>query len=234
MLLFFIFAFIFLTVTDAAATDYWDKQQREHFARQKPFLNITKISQSDFFLFKKRIEAPEGFYPYPAEMTEMAQFLSQWQVLDPTSPDYGGMIEAESGQLGDVIQTDNTQEAIVVWCQYTAFTGDSITHRQNIDAAWDYIMNFPAYDEEGDPGDDYYRDHNCAWALWGEQWFRWVYSDTTYKWYADSCAQYMMEHRLFLATTAPSLNAFVTGWMAGNLYWYGEQNSSQAYMDSAL
>ena len=168
-LLFFIFTFLFLTTNNVTATDFWTKQQREQFTRQKPFLNITKISQSDFFDFKKSVEGLEGFYPYPAEMTEIAQFLSQWQMLDPTSPDYGGMIEAESGQLGNVIQTDNTQEAIVVWCQYADFTADSSTYRQNIDAAWDYIMNYPAYDEEGDPGDEYYRNHNCAWALWGEQ-----------------------------------------------------------------
>ena len=52
-------------------------------------------------------------YNYFFEMKQIASFLAGWQMEDPGSPDYGGMIEAEAGDLADVIQTDNTLEAII-------------------------------------------------------------------------------------------------------------------------
>ena len=166
-------------------------------------------------------------------LKQIAQFMANWQVSDPNSPDFGGMIEAESGGLGGVIQTDNTQEAIVVWSQYGYITGDTTTYSQNIDAAWQYIMNYPAYNEEGG-SDEYYRDHNCAWATWGVQWYEMVYNDTTYRWYGDSCAVYMAEHPLIVFTPGTNRNAFVMGWMAGNLYHYANYRNNTAFKDSSL
>ena len=217
------------------STEYWSPERRNAFEQQKAFLRIGL----DFALSQPHFPAPtcSGVLPnfsYPAEFLQIAQFLSQWQVLDPTSPDYGGMIEAESGALGNVIQTDNTQEAIVVWCQYANLTGDTSTYRNNIDAAWTYIMNYPAYAEEGSTGDDYYRDHNCAWALWGAAWYQTVYSDSSYRWYADSCAGYIVRHQLPVFTPGSNLNAFVMGWMAGNLYRYGRWTGNTSWNDSAV
>jgi len=234
-ILFFSLTFFYFYSLSLIATEYWTPQQLREFESAKKTLNIRAIPPTieEELKFKYRLEKGWSF-SYPAEFVQIAHFLAQWQVTDPTSPDYGGMIEAEGGQLGNVIQTDNTQEAIVVWCQYGTLTGDTATFRPNIDAAWIYIMNYPAYNEEGSTGSDYYRDHNCAWALWGVEWYETVYQDTSYRWYADSCANYMTTHQLYVFDPESNLNAFVMGWMAGNLYHYGQWRGNTAWMDSAL
>ena len=66
-----------------------------------------------------------GPFNYLREFVQMTDFLAAWQVLDPASDDYGGMIEAESGALGGVIQTDNTLEAIWCWSRFKEFSGRS-------------------------------------------------------------------------------------------------------------
>ncbi|GAB4376336.1 MAG: hypothetical protein Kow0042_22570 [Calditrichia bacterium] len=222
--------FIFL-INSLLATEYWTPQQIITFEQNKSQMEIYRCFTSPFpaVSLSGRVN-----FSYPAEFLQIAHFLSQWQVLDPTSPDFGGMIEAESGQLGNVIQTDNTQEAIVVWCQYADLTGDTSTYRPNIDAAWVYIMNYPAYNEEGSVGDDYYRNHNCAWAVWGVEWYETVYQDSSFRWYADSCANYMAKHQMVVYNPESNLNAFVMGWMAGNLYHYGKWRMNPVWVDSAL
>ena len=117
-------------------------------------------------------------------------FIVTMQVADTASAYYGGMREGE--HLMTVIQTDNTSESIWMWSHYYDLTGIDSYH-DNIDAAWEYCMNFPAYDEEGDdsPISGYYRRYNCSWALRAEMEFRRVYGDTTYKAYAESCASYL-------------------------------------------
>jgi len=158
-------------------------------------------------------------FNYLYEFAQIAQFCVDWQLDDPDSAEHGGMIEAESGDLWDVIQTDNTQEAIWVWCRYGELTGDTARFRENIEKAWFYCENFPAWKEEGNMGDDYYRDHNCAWGVAAEQRYRAVYGDDSYEWYRDSCADYMMHHPLNILTkTTASSPAGVrdgcipTGW----------------------
>jgi len=229
--LFFVLVFIFNTT----ATEFWTKAQFIQFESEKSQMRIKSISASFFrSLQTQPMQLEKTHFPYIAEFLQIAQFMAQWQVTDTSSADFGGMIEAESGDLGDVIQTDNTQEAIVVWCQYAKLTGDTSTYRNNIADAWTYIMNFPAYDEEGDPGDHYYRDHNCAWALWGNYWYETIYSDTSYRWYSDSCATFMANHQLDVFDPTSSRNAFVMGWMAGNLYDYSKWRSNSTWTNAAV
>lgn len=209
------------------ASDYWSPEQLKTFESTK------RRAVHPAYV---RPYPSSGFpqFSYPAEFYQIAEFLSLWQVSDPSSPDYGGMIEAEAGPLGDVIQTDNTQEAIVVWCKYAQISEDSLTFKPNIDAAWVYVMNYPAYNEEGSPGDDYYRNHNCAWGVWANMLYETVYGDQQYRWYADSCANYMAKHQMQVFTPNSNLNAFVMGWMAGNLYQYALYRNNAAWKDSAL
>ncbi len=157
------------------------------------------------------------------EYVQICGFLASMQEDNPLDPDFGGMHEGETPELWAIVETDNTQEAIRVWSAYGLLSGDPETYRENISAAWAYTMNYPAYSEEGTDS-DYYRVHNCGWALVAESRYRQVYGDSSYLWYADSCAAYIETHRLAY-TGVPSfyttLHPLVEGWAAGTLYDYG-------------
>ena len=169
-------------------------------------------------------------FNYLYEFAQIAQFCAEWQLDEADSADHGGMIEAETGPLRPVIQTDNTLEAIWVWARYGEFTGDTARFRENIDKAWFYCNNFPAWQEEGEPGAHYYRNHNCAWGVAAEQRYRAVYADDAYRWYADSCAEFMKFHPMNIWNM---VNRFVTGWCAGWLYSYGVEREDGEARDSA-
>jgi hypothetical protein len=186
----------------------------------------------------RSVAPPTFFYTYdPLTRFEMcADFIVTMQVSDTSVIAYGGMREGE--HMLNVIQTDNTSEAIWIWSHYYALTGSDNYH-DNIDAAWEYCMNFRAYDEEG--GDDrvtgYYRVYNCAWALRAEMEYRQVYGDNTYEAYADSCASYLCHHPLYLFQPVgmhKRLNGMVQGWAVGNLYEYGAYSGNPVFMARAV
>ncbi|MBD3162149.1 MAG: hypothetical protein GF346_07535 [Candidatus Eisenbacteria bacterium] len=182
---------------------------------------------------------PEGALRQPSSDLEMygwiAAFLSTWQVDDPEDPQYGGMREGES--LPDIIQTDNTSESIWVWTRYEQLTGDD-RYRPNIDAAWTYCMNYPAYLEEGGGAEiyGYYRMYNCGWALRAENLYRDVYGDASFQAYADSCAGYIRDHTL--SQDGPpfydQVNTHVLAWALGNLYDAGLHDGEQGWIDHAV
>ncbi len=172
---------------------------------------------------------PTGRVDLMHEVDETAAFLDVWQ-NKVAGPDFGGEIEAESGPLGGVIQTDNTLEAIWVWSHYMIITGRQ-TYLPDIANAWIYCQNYPPWLEEG--GDGYYRVHNCAWALAAESEYRAATADTTFKWFARTSANYIVKTPLTIGQTQ-KLNAFVEGWAAGNLYLYGQEMSNPGWMTSAV
>jgi hypothetical protein len=175
-------------------------------------------------------------YNYIYELAEIASFLADWQLDDPDSADHGGMIEAEAGDLGDVIQTDNTLEAIITWCRYGMAFGDTLTYGENVRRAWEYCWRFPAWEEEGAAGADYYRNHNCAWGVWAATAYEDAYGTNEHASYAETCATYMVEHPMPFPTSGNYkwINQFVTGWMAGNLYAYAQVVGDQALADTAV
>ncbi len=184
----------------------------------------------------RTMPAPLGPFNYLRELDQIAAFLAAWQVRDPASPSYGGMIEAESGDLGGVIQTDNTLEAIWVWSRYRELTGRT-TFDNNVVAAWVYCLRYPAWLEEGDPGDDYYRVHNCAWGLTAVLQYAAATGDDTYASHALTCANYIRSHSLNLNVTnlwTQRLHAFCKGWAAGNLYLYAEAIGDATLRAAAL
>ncbi len=183
---------------------------------------------------EREVPEPLGPFNYLREFDQIVGFLAIWQLWDPDSTDHGGMIEAESGYLGDVIQTDNTLEAIWCWSRYREFSGRTI-YDINVDAAWFYSTNFPAWEEEGSPGDNYYRVHNCAWGLTAVLQYKAATGDAGYDWYAMECADYIVAHPLVIDgnTWNQRLDAFCKGWAAGNLYIYGEAVGNPAYMSAA-
>jgi len=183
------------------------------------------------------VPGPSAMFYDPLNRFEMAcDFIVTMQVSDTASANYGGMREGE--HLLGVIQTDNTSEAIWMWSHFYDLTG-SDDYRENVDAAWEYCMNYPAYDEEGgdNPRTGYYRVYNCSWALRGEMEFRRVYGDNTYSAYAESCASYLCHHPMQLSIAmgmAKRLNPMIMGWAVGNLYDYGVDVGSAVYMQKAV
>ncbi len=219
-------ALAFALAPKLEATEFWETRDFERAARG----GVAVPGERPLPPF------PAWRFNYIHEFGEIAEFLSDWQVLDPDSVDHGGMIEGESGSARWIIQTDNTQEAIWIWCRYAELTGDTSTYRPNIDAAWIYTMNFPAYDEEGTES-DYYRVHNCGWALVAESKYRQIYQDSSFFSYSDTCAEYITSHPLDFNVGSAfyrRLHPLVTGWAAGALYAFGVELAETTYVDTAL
>jgi hypothetical protein len=211
------------TITCIFATEYWTAEEVRKQAE----------SRKDDAVFQYEVKQLRGnwqTWSYIHEMFQTAAFIASMQVTDSLDPEFGGIIEGEDALT--VVETDNTQEAIWVWCRFYELFSDT-TYFVNIRRAWIYVMNHPAYQEEG--ATDYYRVWNCALAQFCESKYRHVFNDTTYSWYADTCAQYMGAHPLPLNDPINGvLNAKVTGCAAGMLYQYGKDVNNQAYMDTAV
>jgi hypothetical protein len=180
----------------------------------------------------REMPSPLGPFCYLRQFEQTTSFLAEWQQDNPAWPQYGGEIEAEAGELAGVIQTDNTLESIWCWSRRRAWTGRT-DHDGRLAAAWTYCQNYPAWLEEGAPGDHYYRDHNCAWGLAACQEYEAATGDTTRRAYGRTCAAYIAAHPLPL-TTGSSLNAMVTGWCAGSLYDYAVAQGREDWRQAAL
>ncbi|MBU1698832.1 MAG: hypothetical protein KJ970_18420 [Candidatus Eisenbacteria bacterium] len=201
---------------------------------QTPMLPIEEIPMDEPFPTgpdgdRSRVVWPDERINFLYELDAIASFLAIWQEQTPGS-NFGGMIEAEAGPLGGVIQTDNTLEAINVWSYYTELTGRT-DYLTNIADAWTYCLNFPPWLEEG--GDGYYRVHNCGWALTAESAYRSATGDNTYLSYAATCADYIVNTPLILGQYA-LINAFPQAWAAGNLYLYGEEMADDGWKAAAV
>ena len=189
----------------------------------------------DSFLPGARGEAPARFSgDNLADFGLAAQFVASMQVSDPLSPDFGGIMEGE--HLLDVIQTDNTSESIWFFSRYFELTGDS-SLLGNLEASWIYVLNHPAYNEEG--GSDnlggYYRIYNCGWALRAQMKYVEVFGDSSYGEYADSCANYLATHNLIRVGTTGFFNLVnppVLAWAAGNLYEYGVRAGNATWQET--
>ncbi len=72
-------------------------------------------------------------FTYSIEMAEILEWLTTLQVSDP-GDDFGGMREGEEDL--EIIQTDNTQEALRDWAHYGITTGDTSLFREPINNAW--------------------------------------------------------------------------------------------------
>ena len=115
-----------------------------------PYVSQEEAAERDISSDRHIVLAPQGpsMLSYdPLNRFELAcDFIVSMQVSDTSSAAYGGMREGE--HLLSIIQTDNTSEAIWMWSHYYDLTGTD-SYRDNVDAAWVYCMNYPAYDEEG-------------------------------------------------------------------------------------
>jgi len=205
---------------------YWDK---DDFERAEAIPKGRPVMQYEIGFLRGNWQT----WSYIHELCQTAAFIASMQVSDSLDPEFGGLIEGEDAL--DVVETDNTQEAIWVWSRYYEITGDT-TYYVNLRRAWIYVMNHPAYLEEG-TGTDYYRVWNCGLALFAESKYRNIFIDTTYSWYADTCAKYILDHPLPFDVPDPTyrrLHPKTASFAAGMLYQYGKEMSNQVYMDTAL
>lgn len=205
---------------------YW---KQEDFERAEAYPKGKPVMQTEIELLRGNWQT----WSYIHELCQTAAFIASMQVSDSLDPEFGGIIEGEDALT--IVETDNTQEAIWVWCRYYEITGDTI-YFINLRRAWIYVMNFPAYNEEGTDS-DYYRVWNCGLALFAESKYRNVFSDTTFLSYADTCGKYILQHPLPFDDPIPiyrRLHPKVTSFAAGMLYQYGNEMSNQAFIDTAL
>jgi hypothetical protein len=160
------------------------------------------------------------------------EFLKTLQVTD-TGPDYGGIREGES-DLWDIVQTDNTEEAIWVWTRYYELTNDN-KYFDNIKAAWEYCLNNPAWQEEGGGGQNgYYRVYVGGWGMRAEMKYRQIYNDETYKDYGKNCADYIRDTSLAFENISNAVLLLCQSWGDGNLYDYGLYVGDETYKDAAV
>ena len=179
-------------------------------------------------------EARRDLDNYIGRFRAINRFLDSMQEHDPEVEFYGGLHEGEGNQLWRIVETDNTQEAIRVWCIFADFFDDNETFRENVFAAWEYCHNYPAW-EESEP-DEMYGLHNAGWGLIAEMAFRQVYDDSERE-YGLRCAQYLIDNTPRIDPDPESegdlLMPLVAGWAAGTLYEYGNFEDNDEYREAA-
>jgi hypothetical protein len=154
---------------------------------------------------------------YFAHYQMLCDFLVSMQ-FTAAGPNHGGMIEGESEPDYSIIETDNTQEAIRIWSQYAIWTGDTTTYGAHIHMAQGYCQRYPAWRETDTP---YYAIHNCGWGFEAERIYRAAYADTSWTWYADSCAWWVIAHPLPIdpnSTDLGQLDPLAEGLGIGGFY----------------
>ena len=218
---------VLLLVVAVFATPPWS---RDDFERAAAGPYAPPVYQNEV---QDRIRGEWQRWSYIHEMVQTARFEAIMQVSDTLDPNYGGIIEGEDQMT--LVETDNTQQAIWVWCRYYEIFGDTV-YFPNIRRAWIYVMNNPAYEQEGTES-DYYRVWNCGLALFCETKYRAVSGDTSYGWYADSCVGYMYGHPLSFTVPDPmyrQLHPKTQALAAGMLYQYAKRTADPVQRDTAL
>lgn len=211
--------------TPLHAAPYWTDRDAERARRQEPAGERPDPS---------RLRLRDTGSDYLSDFLASAWFIASLQESDTTSADYGGIKEAE--HLLNIIQTDNTSESIWVFSRYYELTGDA-SILPYLEASWTYVLNHPAYDEEGGsfPYSGYYRYYNCGWAVRAGMKYEQVFGDMTHKVYVDSCATYLATNTLNLSgsTFNQRVNPSVLAWGGGNLRAYGAFAGNATWMSQA-
>jgi|GEM_PF-1145271 len=214
----------------ASATPYWGPQEIDAYMQRLQIPAGAEPPDGPATLQLREQASPTP--TYLQELGLIAQFLKGMQVA--TGVDSGGIREGE--HMLNVIQTDNTSEAIWVWCRYYELTGDN-QYFQNVIDAFEYSLRFPAYSEENGstPQYGYYRMYNCGWATRAELKFRRTYFDQRFRAYGDSCASYIAHHTLVRPGSSfyNYVNPPVLSWALGNLYYVGQQTGNPQWMTYA-
>lgn len=167
---------------------------------------------------------------YLGQFQLIARFLTQMQEQNPNNDQFGGIHEGEGDQLWGIVETDNTQEAIVVWSLYADHFRDEERFQDNIEAAWEYCHRYPAWEEAAEG--HYYALHNAGWGLMAEMFYRRVYGDDERD-YGNQCAQYLFQFTPQQVPAGDLLMPLVMGWSAGTLYLYGVEQNNEEWVGRA-
>ncbi|MBU0692025.1 T9SS type A sorting domain-containing protein [bacterium] len=219
----FVFAALWIALP-AHATVPWTAEQIAEYERTHPPLPFSP----------ERLERPGASLGtlddpvYFEEFVQTCNFLTTLQNFNPGT-DYGGMREGEVGSDFNIIQTDNTQEAIRDWCQYALWTGDTATFSANVRAAWVYCNIHTAWTEESEGG-IYYRDHNCGWGIEAAILFLAAYGDTSQNVYADGCCAHMANHDF----DGTNLACFAYALGLGGMYQWAVYRNHQDWISHAI
>ncbi|MGD0785937.1 MAG: hypothetical protein ABR969_09000, partial [Sedimentisphaerales bacterium] len=172
---------------------------------------------------------PASAYDYRKKFLQEAQWLTTQQVAS------GGIQEGED--YTTAVESDNTHEAVWVWCRYAELTGDYTTYQTRINNAWTYLLANPAWLEGGALATPlpYYSTYNCGWGLLAEMKYRHVYTGKTgyvdRSSYATSCANALVN---YTPSTTVTTDVLCTGIACGALYQYGVDISNTTYKARAV
>jgi len=205
------------------ATPYWTEAQLDSAQAASGTASLIRHGETGNRSHSRSLDDIAYFVKY----RQLCDFLASMQVTTPGA-NLGGMREGEVGSDFNIIQTDNTQEAIRVWSQYSIWTGDTARYAQNIRNAWTYCTVWPAWREEGG---GYYAMHNCGWGFEAAYKYREAYGDTSKNWYADSCAWWVNGNPLSLTSI---LNIAAQGLGIGGMYPHAVYRGRTDWQDFTL
>ena len=204
----------------ALATRMWTEDELESFSSSY---------QPEWLPRPESLQYGPRRFNYLRQIKLTCDFVADYQVSDSLSADFGGIIEAE--HMPNVIETDNTQEAIWIWSRWYELTGRD-DYQVNIQRAWTYVMNHPAYREHGGvPSQTWYAIWNCGLGFMAEAEYRRAYGDSSRLAYADTCRTFYLQNPL---GNSSSLDYFVTSQSSGMAMDYARARSDAPLHDSAL
>ncbi|MCX7835046.1 MAG: T9SS type A sorting domain-containing protein [bacterium] len=224
-ILFFWIWILFFETNIGDCTPYWTEEQILAQEAGNAFIDN---------IFPNRPYLPPEINPYQYynQYLLTANWLRTLQVTTP-GPDFGGMREGETGSLYTIIQTDNTQEAIVVWSNAKRIAQNDTLFQTEIARAWIYNRNWPAWLEEGG-NNGYYRSHNAGWGLAATMAYIQATHDSSVIGYGDSCANYIRDYPV---NWTSNVNRNAEGIAVGALAQYARwrnHSQSQRWLDTAL
>ncbi|MFP4459330.1 MAG: T9SS type A sorting domain-containing protein [Candidatus Zixiibacteriota bacterium] len=219
---------LFLLTIAIFAQPYWTNEDFENFYDSYSEYKAQKG-------LRRSLYEPDFNVSYPFKFVQACDFVASWQLLDEDSSEFGGIIEAEDGELRDVIQTDNTSESVLIWSQLN--DRFDLFYEDYIDRSWTYLMNFPAYHEEVSEYSSYYPFWNSGLGLITVIEYAEKTGDDSYLWYGDSCAQFLMDSSLSFHHEHyyyENLHPIVTAFGAGCLYNWAESVDDSLMKERSL
>lgn len=212
-------------INSLSATPYWTEEQ---ILAQEQQIEILNSLPSSTLPNPPRTNP----YYYYDQYLLTSNWLRSLQVTS-TGVDFGGMREGETGSLYTIIQTDNTQEAIVVWSNAKRIAQNDTLFTTEISRAWIYNRQWPAWLEEGG-NNSYYRSHNSGWGLAATMAYIIATGDSSVIGYGDSCANYIQNFPVvWSSNTNRNAEGIATGALAQYARWRNSQQS-QRWLDTAL
>lgn len=135
----------------------------------------------------------------------------------------GGIIEVESGPGNNVVESDNTQEAVFTWSFHRSLTMDA-TYKPQEDNAFEYLSTHPGYLEWRDgngTGPNSYSIYNCGWGVRAVLEYEAATGDMSKHAYGDACAMHIYDNA-GVGVNGTLIDAATSGWAAAGLWMWGD------------